>query len=231
MLTSIPPLRNRRGDGQRGLSLVEVLVGIAIGLILVTGVLQLFVTNLTNSRRMLVEARINQDLRVAADLIARDLRRAAYWQNAINGTTVTGGATTPTRNPYQAVASDVAASQVEYTFSRDATENDTIDNAERFGFRLSSGAIQMKVANTWQTVTDPNVMTVTGVLLEPFAVDVDARTSCAATCVGSGCPVVTVRHYRLTLTARGVANTNVVRQLVERVKVRNDSITGTCPAA
>lgn len=228
MLISLRPAGGRR---QRGLSMVEVLVGIAIGLVLITGVLSLFVTNLTNSRRMLVEARVNQDLRVAADLIARDLRRAAYWQNAITGTTVTGGAITPTRNPYQAIATDVAASQIEYTFSRDVTENNAIDNAERFGFRLNGGALQMKVANTWQTVTDPNVMTVTGVLLEPFTAVVDARTSCAATCVGSTCPTVTLRHYRLTLTAQAVSDARVVRQLITRVKARNDSIDGTCPAA
>ncbi|HSV69762.1 MAG TPA: prepilin-type N-terminal cleavage/methylation domain-containing protein [Methylibium sp.] len=216
---------------QRGLSMVEVLVGIAIGLVLVGGVLSLFATNLTNARRMLVEARVNQDLRVAADLIARDLRRASYWQNAISGTTVVTGATTPVRNPYRAVAADVAASQIDYTFSRDGTENDAIDGNERFGFRRNGTTIQMQTSqDTWQTVTDPTVMEILGLTIEPFSVDVDARASCAVTCVGAGCPVVTVRHYRLTLLARAASDTDVVRQLVSHVKVRNDSIAGTCPA-
>lgn len=228
MLIPMRPASRR----QRGLSIVEVLVGIAVGLILITGVLSLFATNLTNSRRLLTEARVNQDLRVAADLIARDLRRAAYWQNAITGTTVTGGLSTPIRNPYQAVAVDVAASQIDYTFSRDTTENNAIDTAEQFGFRLNSGALQMKVANVWQTVTDPNVMTILSLAIDNTIppVNIDARASCAVTCTGGGCPVVTLRHYRLTLVGRSATDANVVRQLVSHVKVRNDSVTGTCPA-
>ena len=75
-------LNTRRHRGQRGLSIVELLIGLAIGLFIVGGAIKLFVDNLTNNRRLLLETRVNQDLRAAADLIARDLRRAGYWRNA-----------------------------------------------------------------------------------------------------------------------------------------------------
>ena len=58
------------------------MVGVAVGLFVAGGAAKLFVDNLSNNRRMLVETRINQDLRAATDLIARDLRRAGYWRNA-----------------------------------------------------------------------------------------------------------------------------------------------------
>lgn len=215
--------------------MVEVLVGIAIGLVLVGGVLSLFVTNLVNARRMLVEARLNQDMRAAADLIARDLRRAAYWDNSIDGTKVFGTGTTPTRNPYQAIAPDTAASSILYTFSRDISrgvaENNGIDNDERFGFRLNGGTVQMRTAdNTWQTVTDPGVMTVTGLALTVSEIPISAASACAVTCT-SGCPVLTRRNYRLVMTAQAVSDPAVVRQLDTRARIRNDGLDGTCPPA
>lgn len=232
----LTPMRQRRSRS-RGITMVEVLVGIAIGLVLVGGVLSLFVTNLVNSRRMLVEARVNQDMRAAADLITRDLRRAAYWGNSIDGTKVFGGATTPTRNPYQAIAPDTAASSITYTFSRDVArgvaENNVPDDDEGFGFRLNGGTIQMRTSLTgnWQPVTDPNVMTVTGLALTVSEIAIDARTSCSTTCAGTACPVLTRRNYRLVMTATAVADPAVVRELDTRSRIRNDSLTGTCPAA
>ncbi len=227
MLTARRPSRR----ASRGVSIVEILVGIAIGLVLVGGVLSLFVTNVVNSRRLLVEARVNQDMRAAADLIARDLRRAAYWQNSIDGTKVFGGATSPTRNPYQAIAPDASASSITYTFSRDTTENNTIDANEQFGFRLSGGTVQMRTAeNTWQTVTDPGVMTVNELALTVNELARSAASACAASC-SSGCPVLTQREYLLVITATAVADPAVTRRLETRARVRNDSLDGACPAA
>ena len=71
-------LRATRVAGQRGLSIVELMVGIAVGMFLVAGAVTMFVGNLTSSRQLLVEARVNQDLRATVDLISRDLRRAGY---------------------------------------------------------------------------------------------------------------------------------------------------------
>ena len=62
---------------QRGFTLVELLVGLALGLLVVAaGVLLLAQQLRATSAPLLVEARLMQDLRTAADLVARDLRRA-----------------------------------------------------------------------------------------------------------------------------------------------------------
>jgi prepilin peptidase dependent protein B len=61
---------------QQGLSLVELMVGIAIGLVIVAAALFALTHHLRANRSLLVEARLAQDLRTAADLITRDLRRA-----------------------------------------------------------------------------------------------------------------------------------------------------------
>ncbi len=232
-------LQRRNATRQRGLSIVELLVGVAIGLFLVGGVVTLFVTNLGNSRRMLVEARVNQDLRVAADLVSRDLRRAGYWQNAIEGTRVLGATLTPLRNPYGAVTPSAGTSTITYTFSRDSIENNAIDTNERFGFRLDGGVIQMRTAAaTWQSVTDPTVMTVDQFTITAVETAIDMGNACAKVCpppmsatyTCPNPPVLGIRNYGLVLRAVATADAAVVRRIDTRVRVRNDLLTGVCPA-
>lgn len=234
--------------GQRGLSIVELLVGVAVGLFLLAGAATLFVSNLGNSRKLLVEARVNQDLRAAADLVARDLRRAGYWASAVKGTIVTGTATAGAANPYQAIAS--APTQITYNFSRDAkratpvVENDTLDTDEQFGFQLSNGRVQMRIASNvaWQDVTDPNVVTITGFAVTQAAIaPIDIRTSCAKVCCdavagactavnSAKCPEMQLRRYNIVITGQAVSDPAVVRTLRTEARARNEFITGQCPA-
>lgn len=221
---------------QRGLSLVELLVGAALGLFLVGGAVSLFVGNLGNSRRLLVEARVNQDLRTAADLIARDLRRAGYWAKAIEGV-----AATPVPNPYGAITGMYAlpASQIEYSFARD-TDN-LLENNEQFGFKLEDGVIRMKTAaNNWQPITDPEVLTVTTLEITAVETPVALGDTCAKVCPPPASatytcadpPTLTLRRYDILLqgNATGAGNAAIQRQLRESVRVRNDRFAGACPA-
>jgi prepilin peptidase dependent protein B len=243
-----PSLRAQR---QRGLSIVELLVGVAVGLFLVAGAATMFVTNLGNSRQLLVEARINQDMRATTDLIARDLRRAGYWGNALAGTvaTVTAGVSATTPNPYRAITPGTGI--VEYAFSRDIAENNTRDNNENFGFQRAVvngvGVVQMQVGmGNWQTVTDPQSMDVTAFNVTPTETTVDVRTACAVACcsdadvtagtcatrniaAGASCPTIRVRQYAVALTANAIGNTRVTRTMQTRVRPRNDEYAGVCP--
>ncbi len=95
MLTRSHGCRTQRRRS-RGLSLIEMLVGIVVGLFLVTGALRFFADYLDDNRRLLLETRINQDLRTVADLIVRDLRRAGYWSAPNSGVTAPAAP-----NPYR----------------------------------------------------------------------------------------------------------------------------------
>lgn len=236
---------------QRGLSVVELLVGVAIGLFLVAGAVGLFVTNMTNSRQLLLEARINQDLRATLDLITRDLRRAGYWGDSLTGTvaTVVGGVSTTGTNPYRAITT--GAESIEYTFSRDAVEDNAVGANENFGFQRAVlggvGVVQMKLGTgNWQTVTDPLSMNVTALTVTPTQTSVDVRSACAVACcsdadvaagtcatrniaAGASCPVIRVRQYVVTVTGNAVANTHVSRTLETRVRPRADEYFGVCP--
>ncbi len=62
---------------QLGLTLVELLVGMAIGLLLTAIALVAMTQHLRQNHRLLVEARLTQDLQALVDLVSRDLRRAS----------------------------------------------------------------------------------------------------------------------------------------------------------
>ena len=118
-LASAPPRR------QRGLTVVEMMVGFAVGLFIIGGATKLFVDYLTNNRKLLLETRVNQDLRAAADLVVRDLRRAGYWQNAssliwVSNASNTGGSYTT--NPYRTITVGTAngSDSITYSYAKDS---------------------------------------------------------------------------------------------------------------
>ncbi len=70
---------------QAGLSLVELMVGLAVGLLIVAAALLALTHHLRENRSLMVDARLMQDLRTTTDLIARDLRRAGAMRQAEGG--------------------------------------------------------------------------------------------------------------------------------------------------
>ncbi|MDO9316463.1 MAG: hypothetical protein Q7T97_18165, partial [Burkholderiaceae bacterium] len=91
---------------QAGVSLVELLIGISLGLFIVGAALSMLVVHLRESRTLIAQSRLMQDLRTATDLIARDLRRAGYWGDAAAGVwprDSAPGAGSVASNPYSAM--------------------------------------------------------------------------------------------------------------------------------
>ena len=63
---------------QRGISLVELMVGIAISLILLTGVLTVMLRVSTSGADSVQATRLNQQMRGTMDFVSKDLQRAGY---------------------------------------------------------------------------------------------------------------------------------------------------------
>ena len=64
---------------QKGISLVEVMVALVIGLFLAGGVLQVYTTNQSTYRFTEAVSRIQENGRFALDMIAQDLRMGRFW--------------------------------------------------------------------------------------------------------------------------------------------------------
>ena len=231
MLSSPPGCGRRKLPPRHGLSIIELLVGITVGLIVVGGAMALFVGNLGGSRQLLSETRLNQDLRAAVDLVTRDMRRAGFWGNAIQGTIAIGTTAVTTQNPYSAM-SNASVSEIAYNFTRDNVENNALDANEQFGLRLSGGALQMQAGDgTWADLTDSKSITMTDFSLTPTSTVLPLGHLCPKICaVGTpNCPTVTVRKVAILVNGQSVKDATMQRSLRSEVRVRNDRLAGTCP--
>ena len=63
---------------QKGLSLVELMIAIALGLILMAGVIQLFLSSKTTYRTQQSTSRVQETGRLAIEFMSRDLRMAGF---------------------------------------------------------------------------------------------------------------------------------------------------------
>jgi len=209
---------------QRGLSMIELMIGLLIGLFIAAVGSTLFVGQLRTSRVLLNEARLAQDLRTAVDLITRDLRRSGYFG---------GAADTSLANPYAAVVPGSAASDaVGVRYSMDASENDGVDGNEQFGFRLRAGVIELQLgAGNWQALTDANTLTITRFDITPDLQTISLAAFCPRACAAgdAACPPhQQVLSYSVDVSARLVGDAAVNRSLRSTVRLRNDALVGAC---
>ena len=201
---------SRRG-WQRGLSMIELMVGVAIALFITAAGSTLLVAQLRDSRALMLDTRLTQELRNTSELIARDLRRAGYSGHA--GTAA---------NPYAYTASLATTDLLSLRYSMDASENDRIDVNEEFGFRRRNGAIEMQLGDAWQSVTDATVVTVTEFSITPLI---------AETTVVSPCPTrLQSRSVAIAITAALASDPRVTRNVRTTTHVRADTLSEPCAA-
>lgn len=230
----------------QGFSLIEVLLALLLGLVLVAGVAAWGVAHIGEQRRLIAQARLSLDLRAALDLAVRDLRRAGHWGAAERG--VWDGSTTlPAPNPYVGLhpaAGDSGAS-LGHAYSRDLSENGSVDANERYGLRLNagSGALEWRMsgaaiapgnADQWQALTDPALLQIVRLQITHEADSQSllshcARTSCPDPDDLSCPPRLVIHRVALLLEGRDPHAPEVQRSLRGSVRLRNDEVQGACP--
>lgn len=77
-------LRSAGMERQRGISFIEILVAMVIGLIILGGVMQSLLTNQRNNGWSDDVAYIQENARYAMEMLSRDIRWAGYWGCAAN---------------------------------------------------------------------------------------------------------------------------------------------------
>lgn len=231
---------------QRGLSIVELMVGIALGLFLVTGATKIFIDYLSSNRRLLIETRLNQDLRAAADLVVRDLRRAGYWNNALAALAPLGTAAV-VANPHTSASGAVSSTSTSVSYSYARNAGDLLDDNEYGGFRLTpqsgKGVLEMQDGlNNWLSLTDPATLDVTAFSVSAISPiqsnDLSKYCGClkTLTCtlaspnIWVNPPTLTMSTFTVILTGASVADPSIIRSLNQTVRLRNARLTGVCPA-
>lgn len=209
------PLRSARG-----LSLVELLVGIAVGLFVVASAAMLVSTQLNDNRRLLLETQVQQDLRAAADIITRELRRAGHWPGAADFVW-TGGAAAAA-NPYSAVTVKAGPpAEVGFRYWRQANEWGP------FGFKQDGNVLKTLLsAGGWQELTDGNTLRITAFSITPRD-GPQTRLPCPNLCpdgTDSCWPTLTVRELDLDIEGEAASDPSVKRSLRTVVRLRNDLV-------
>lgn len=220
---------------QRGASLVELMVGVTIGLFILAAATLVVTSQLGDNRRMLTDAQLQQDMRATVDIAVRDLRRAAYWAQAWNNVWAPSAAAA-LGNPYTALTATRNATMgdsIVYDRSLDeeggaqsGTDNSRVDDDERVGFRFNAaaGTVEMLVGgDTWQALTDASVMKVTqfDIILTSRALALACGTQCQRG--PNDCPMdLMVRDATIVMVAQAAHNANIQRSVRSDVRLRND---------
>jgi type II secretory pathway pseudopilin PulG len=202
---------------QRGLSIVEMLVGITIGLFVVAAAALMVSSQLAENRKLLIETQLQQDLRATMEIMTRELRRASYrnelsiWRDGVSTVSAnTYGAITP--------SSGVGISDIEFDYRRRSGDD------YGAGFKLEGNVIKSRVSDQWETMTDEKVMRVTSFTID-LAAPISYPLPCPKLCAGGTqtCwPEVQLRTATLNLTGQSATDPSVVRTLRTQVRLRND---------
>lgn len=234
---------NSRGrpdkHAQRGMGLVELMVGITVGLIVTAGAAIVATRQITEHRRLMLEVQIQQDLRVAADLLQQDMRRVGFRGLPANGVWEPehGGGTVPAKpsasSPYTVLTQTQGGHDLFYRYAKPpagATQpnsTNTLASNEQFGVLLKNKTLYLQLGAVEQPLTDPET-----VLIDSFTpVITTQQLSLADVCncpAGGACPTLTVRDVTFTIKAIAKSDSDVKRTLTVTEKMRADDINGVC---
>ena len=212
---------------QRGLSLVELMVGITIGLFVVAAASLVVTSQLTDNRRLLLELQVQQDLRATADVISRELRRAGGRQLAAEG--VWSEANPATANPFGTITPTPTLpphTEIRFDYERGIGLQPLGFRFEKSGATGNVGVIQSHIGNGWQDLTDRSTMDVITFTVTPHTPAIpDLVIPCPRLCPAGNnlCwPKLKVRAYEVAIEARARTDDRIKRRLVSEVRLRND---------
>ena len=171
-----------RHGSQRGFTLVELMIGILVGMLVVAAAIAIYVTTVRGSAETLRMVKLNQELSNIMAVMVSDIRRAGYWANMVTGNIdnpldnepdlvdpATDTQIDPD-NPFTVRDADIASdaglpgttdinildggSCILYAYDATYRAGSTfaVDATDYFGFRLNGNSIQMPTASPSTTL-------------------------------------------------------------------------------
>lgn len=172
-----------------GFNLVELMVGLALGTILISGLISIYVSTLVSGGSTMKSSKLSQQMSALMSVITNDVRRAGYWgQGAISDEDFLSRDLFT--NPFNTVdisalaLIDSIASNTIITgngadtgeclvYTYDANNDAVLDDQDILGFRLNGSIAQMRrlgdaddarydtcTTGTWENLNDSNVISV-----------------------------------------------------------------------
>lgn len=154
---------------QRGLSLVELMITISLGLVLMAALTSVFSNTLGVNSRSLDQSQLHEEATAVMALIVSDLRRAGYRGDAQELVTDPANASTAFDNSIVITNYSGEPANSCISFSFDENKNGVHDgSSENFGYRLREGQVQRRqssascTSNGWQSLTSSDMLQVNG---------------------------------------------------------------------
>lgn len=200
---------------ERGISLIETLVAMALGLLVLTGVLQLINQLVDGNTATMRAARLEQDTRTLMDIIIQDLRRAGSFPEASHDLgDINRFLQDQPSSPLidgEALQDGKRGSSMTYAYR----ENDGKLTQAKFSLDTKAGTIQMHTgtASAPETISDPAFMTVSELSFMPTVVWTQSGSVQA--------PLVAM-EVRIRTGLK--SEPSIQRELVDRVVLRNGSL-------
>ncbi|MDX1706670.1 prepilin-type N-terminal cleavage/methylation domain-containing protein [Pseudidiomarina sp.] len=154
---------------QRGLSLIELMITISLGLVLMAALTSVFSNTLGVNSRSLDQSQLHEEATAVMALIVGDLRRAGYRGDAAEQITDPTNASTAFDNSIVITNYSGEPANSCISFSFDENKNGVHDGAsENFGYRLRDGQVQRRQSSAsctssgWQSLTSSTMLQVNG---------------------------------------------------------------------
>lgn len=211
---------------QAGFTFTELMIALTINALLFGALITIFLANLQHHKRSINTDRLNQQLQSALDIMSDDIRRAGYWANAN-----TDVGLHQNNNPFMAAGIDLtinpAGNCILFAYDHDnngslPAVSSSVDD-ERYGFRLSNGALQTRppgaafictaVNTAWENATDPSFIEITNLSFVQSTKNITT---------GPGTKGISMRSIDISITGRLTSDNTVTRTLTQHVRIRND---------
>jgi Tfp pilus assembly protein PilW len=216
---------------QTGATLMEVLVAMSISLVVTAAMIAMMANSLGTTARIIKMTKLTDDMRVALQMMSRDVRRSSYNANSMfcysNEDCASDGAIT-------AAADITISSNTCFTFLMDRDHDGDSTEDDAGGFRHVTvgdvGIIEMWTGNAspdcssaagaagWVQITNPENMDI-------FTFSVDDDLSYTQVIKDDGVnPTISqkVRKVRMDIQGRLVLDNTITRRMEDVIAVRND---------
>lgn len=127
---------------QTGLSLIELLIGILIGMIVVAVAIKIFTGSAQNGQEITKSNHLERDLRNMMDRMVHEIKRAGYVNFLIDPESLQNNQFArldikPTPMTIKGVTHDYSTGCIVFMYNRDSNNPKTPADNERFGFKLA----------------------------------------------------------------------------------------------
>jgi len=199
---------------QFGLTLIEMMIAMLIGLIVMAATMGIFLISLKSNVDTLKMVRLNQELQAASTIMSRDFRRAGYWGTPATANAYAAETNTAIANcilfAYDVESDGLAGGAMDYIGYKWVDDGlGASGNEGHLEIKVSAADFDVCTGTGWSPITDNTV-----VLISQPTFTVDSVTVGSATFIS----------IEIILTGILKDDEDVSRTITEKIRLRNDIV-------